>query len=540
TLHYGYDGNGRLTGQERSQQGEPQAQQASHGWRFDPAGNRLPEPPSAQALAEQPDWPTRVRQNLHSTTFDFLTPDLREESQTAKSIGAWADNRIGHNAGVHYRHDAWGNRREALHLNGTRQQLHYDALDRLTEIITHSPQPERPDRMSRTTYRYDPLERRLAKTTDSEDESYTRYYGWDGDRLVREEDEEQLLNTVYEPGSFIPLLRFRRSKAGRRTIAGTYAEVVSGDDPGLQAQIEAELHQLPEATCNEFMLTLIKALREMPNPQRSVYLHSGEGEIDINTFTEIKQRLQASDDARIIKLEYYHCDHLGTPIALSDLEGKVIWRAEYDPWGNILEEYNPDNIEQSIRFQGQQYDEESGLHYNRHRYYDPNIGTYITQDPIGLQGGVNLYAYAASNPLIYTDPNGLDCVYSISAGTMKCTNSQGQTTHNSSNWVSGLGGKCQNNPSLACISQSGVGSIPPGDYTSTGIPAHRQGTNTTRRSLTPDPNNKMYNRSTFQTHYCPNTKTCSNGCPSQPDWKTIQDWNKYLDNNPNESIKVAK
>jgi RHS repeat-associated protein len=56
--------------------------------------------------------------------------------------------------------------------------------------------------------------------------------------------------------------------------------------------------------------------------------------------------------------------------------------------------------------QGQHYDEESGLHYNRHRYYDPTLGRYITQDPIGLLGGWNLYRYT-NNPIRFIDPLGL-------------------------------------------------------------------------------------------------------------------------------------
>ena len=154
------------------------------------------------------------------------------------------------------------------------------------------------------------------------------------------------------------------------------------------------------------MNKLIDPLRQIPNPQHPAHLHTGEGEIDIDILTEIKQRLVAANEHRFIELEYFHCDHLGTPIALSDLKGNVIWQAEYDPWGNIIKEYNPDNIEQTIRFQGQQYDEESGLHYNRHRYYDPHTGAYITQDPIGLLGGINPYAYV-TDPIGWIDPLGL-------------------------------------------------------------------------------------------------------------------------------------
>ncbi len=80
--------------------------------------------------------------------------------------------------------------------------------------------------------------------------------------------------------------------------------------------------------------------------------------------------------------------------------------AEYDEWGNLLNEENPQQLQQLIRLPGQQYDEESGLYYNRHRYYDPLQGRYITQDSIGLKGGWNFYEYPL-NPVQYIDPFGL-------------------------------------------------------------------------------------------------------------------------------------
>ncbi|EOX8526111.1 RHS repeat-associated core domain-containing protein, partial [Salmonella bongori] len=106
------------------------------------------------------------------------------------------------------------------------------------------------------------------------------------------------------------------------------------------------------------------------------------------------------------KIHLYHCDHRGLPLALVNSEGKADWSAEYDAWGNVLSENNPHNLKQLIRLPGQQYDEETGLYYNRHRYYDPLQGRYITQDPIGLKGGWNPYQYPL-NPVTDTDPLGL-------------------------------------------------------------------------------------------------------------------------------------
>lgn len=87
-------------------------------------------------------------------------------------------------------------------------------------------------------------------------------------------------------------------------------------------------------------------------------------------------------------------------------DGKIDWSAEYDAWGNMLSENNPHNLKQLIRLPGLQYDAETGLYYNRHRYYDPLQGRYTTQDPIGLLGGWNLYQYPL-DPITDIDPLGL-------------------------------------------------------------------------------------------------------------------------------------
>ncbi|KAA0542438.1 RHS domain-containing protein [Citrobacter freundii] len=105
-------------------------------------------------------------------------------------------------------------------------------------------------------------------------------------------------------------------------------------------------------------------------------------------------------------IHLYQCDHRGLPLALISLDGAISWRAEYDEWGNVLREDNPHNLQQLIRLPGQQYDDESELYYNRHRYYNPGQGRYITQDLIGLNGGWNAYIYPL-DPISFADPLGL-------------------------------------------------------------------------------------------------------------------------------------
>ena len=111
-------------------------------------------------------------------------------------------------------------------------------------------------------------------------------------------------------------------------------------------------------------------------------------------------------DGRASAFYYNHHSQLTSATGPDGLE----IRREYDEWGNLLNDENPHHLQQLIRLPGQQYDEESGLYYNRHRYYDPLQGRYITQDPIGLKGGWNFYQYPL-NPVQYIDSMGLASKY---------------------------------------------------------------------------------------------------------------------------------
>jgi RHS repeat-associated protein len=109
-------------------------------------------------------------------------------------------------------------------------------------------------------------------------------------------------------------------------------------------------------------------------------------------------------------LAWYQCDHLGTPMELTGEDGEIAWRGTYKAWG-LAEETRSDkakwaDIRNPLRFQGQYWDVETGLHYNRYRYYSPNTGRFVGKDPIGLAGGTNFYQYAP-NPTRWTDPLGL-------------------------------------------------------------------------------------------------------------------------------------
>ncbi len=110
------------------------------------------------------------------------------------------------------------------------------------------------------------------------------------------------------------------------------------------------------------------------------------------------------------EMAFYQCDHLGTPQELTDHEGAVAWSAQYKAWGEareaISEAGRRAGVRNPIRLQGQYFDEETGLHYNRYRYYDPQSGRFVSHDPIRLAGEINLQEYAF-NLLDWVDPLGL-------------------------------------------------------------------------------------------------------------------------------------
>ncbi|EFQ63797.1 rhs family protein [Pseudomonas fluorescens WH6] len=103
---------------------------------------------------------------------------------------------------------------------------------------------------------------------------------------------------------------------------------------------------------------------------------------------------------------HYQLDHLGTPQELTAPDGEMVWSAHYRAYGQISR-LDIGKVDNPLRFQGQYFDPESGLHYNRHRYYNPDIGRYLTPDPVKLAGGINTYQYVP-NPTGWVDPLGLN------------------------------------------------------------------------------------------------------------------------------------
>ncbi len=353
----------------------------------DPAGNRLPDP------------------ELH--------PD--------STLTAWPDNRIAEDAHYVYHYDEYGRLTEktdriptgVIRTDDERtHHYHYDSQHRLvfhTRIQHGEPLVE-------SRYLYDPLGRRTGKRVWRRERDLTgwmslsrkpeeTWYGWDGDRLTTVQTDTTRIQTVYQPGSFAPLIRIEtdngeREKAQCRSLAEKLQQ--EGSEDGHGVVFPAELVGLLDRLEGEIRANCVSSESRQWLAQCGLTVERLAAQIEPVYLPERKIHL-------------YHCDHRGLPLALISEDGNTAWSAEYDEWGNQLNEENPHHLHQPYRLPGQQYDKESGLYYNRHRYYDPLQGRYITPDPIGLRGGWNMYQYPL-NPIQVIDPMGLDAIENMTSG----------------------------------------------------------------------------------------------------------------------------
>ncbi|MFA2075125.1 RHS repeat-associated core domain-containing protein, partial [Escherichia coli] len=374
TRSYSYSTTGRLTGVHTTAANLD----IRIPYATDPAGNRLPDP------------------ELH--------PD--------STLSMWPDNRIARDAHYLYRYDRHGRLTEKTDLipeGGIRtddertHRYHYDSQHRLV----HYTRTQYAEPLVESRYLYDPLGRRVAKRVWRRERDLTgwmslsrkpqvTWYGWDGDRLTTIQNDRSRIQTIYQPGSFTPLIRVETAtgelaRTQRRSLADALQQ--SGGEDGGSVVFPPVLVQMLDRLESEILADRVSEESRRWLASCGLTVEQMQNQMD-PVYTPAR------------KIHLYHCDHRGLPLALISTEGATAWCAEYDEWGNLLSDENPHHLQQLIRLPGQQYDEESGLYYNRHRYYDPLQGRYITQDPIGLKGGWNFYQYPL-NPVINVDPQGL-------------------------------------------------------------------------------------------------------------------------------------
>jgi RHS repeat-associated protein len=348
---YRYDPSGQLTSLEDSRRGRVE-------YRYDPIGRLL----AANSVLGHETFAFDPAGNIQAANTAHQEPIARRVA-----LPKLLDNLLKEYAGVSYRYDERGNLVERTQ-DGKRSGFEWDAFNRMTRATTWH---------GVTTFAYDPLGRRIAKHSQAMEgtavlKTTQTIYGWDGDTLALESSVhqgyaagERTVHYLYEHDSFVPLVQATRSRALRLAPTTDVKALMAGNGGKYDIAFDP--------------------------------LWNGEYEVEAEPFSKDE-------------IAFYQCDHLGTPQEVTDCEGKVAWSAQYKAWGQakeaISEAAYKSGIRNPIRFQGQYFDEETGLHYNRYRYYDPDGARYITADPIGLLGGMNGYQYAP-NPTSWIDPLGL-------------------------------------------------------------------------------------------------------------------------------------
>lgn len=240
-------------------------------------------------------------------------------------------------------------------------------------------------------YRYDGFGRMIEKRSTSR-----------GLQLFTYDAEHRLVEVRNQGAAGQTLVRMSYDPFGRRVAKSLYDS---------QGQLLEQTH---------FTWDGMQLLQERSSRLDSLYIYAPDSD-------EPLARVDGQGAAQ--KVRYYHNDFSGLPEQLTEVDGHNVWKASYRIWGNTWEEARePYYIEeQNLRFQGQYLDREIGLHYNTFRFYDPDVGRFTTPDPIGLDGGLNLYLYAP-NPFGWIDPLGWSCTASINR-KIKALKKQGFQDH---------------------------------------------------------------------------------------------------------------
>jgi RHS repeat-associated protein len=301
----------------------------------------------------------------------------------------------------------------------------YDALNRLTVAQ---------GKYNTETYAYDRVGNRGSRTVNSNVEFYSCLSGTN--------KIDQIIG--YHPVSF--------TYDANGNTTGIGGKVLTYNQDNRLIRVEENGQTLGEYVYNG----LGQRIKKTAGGSTTVFHYDFDGNIiaesdPSGTFTKEylynKEARLAMVDVGTGEVYFFLNDHLGTPLVVTDGTGKSVWEALYKPFGEASV-HPSSTIVNNFRFPGQYYDQETGLHYNYFRYYNPQTGRYITPDPLGLEGGINLFLYAGANPLRWIDLWGLDSLY-YSGGYAHWLNDQGVIT----------------NVYRAMSGPYGEGSLPAGNYT---------------------------------------------------------------------------
>lgn len=264
------------------------------------------------------------------------------------------------------------------------QSFTYDALNRLTHAE---------GRYGEADYTYDQVGNRLTRTMNGQAEAYT--YGADSNRIDEITGDDPVSFTLDAAGNVTAM--------GDRTLVYNQHHRL--------VRVEEGTEVLGEYTYNGLGQRVVKEV----DGNSTIFLYDMNGKLVAEAdasgtitaeYLYMGKIRMAKADVSTGNLFFYLNDRLGTPQMMTDETNTVVWEAMYKPFGEAT--VNPNStVVNNLRFPGQYWDHETGLNYNKWRYYDPSIGRYLRVDPIALVSEINVYIYGSNSPINKIDPLGL-------------------------------------------------------------------------------------------------------------------------------------
>ena len=220
----------------------------------------------------------------------------------------------------------------------------------------------------------------------------TYYYDELGNLIHRELADGEMQNYFYDLHDHLVKAEIFKKDGSKETWAYTYDALGRRIGKGRLKTSQEVSDDLENQT--RFVWDGSHLLQEIQPDGRYTYIYTDPDSYE--PLAQVRDWTTEDGESRQ-QTRYFHCDQIGIPREMTDKDGNLLWFGNYTGWGRLKEETKvTDSAYQPFRLQNQYADRETGLHYNFFRYYEPDAGRFVNQDPIGLWGGMNFYSFASN------------------------------------------------------------------------------------------------------------------------------------------------
>jgi RHS repeat-associated protein len=365
-----------------------------------------------------------------------------------------------------FSYDALSRRTQLTRPNGINTNYGYDSMSHLLSVLHQTGT----NTLDGASYTYDPAGNRTAKTNDLN--AVTSNYGYDALYQLTQVTQGASTTETYSydtvgnrlSSSGVPSYSYNSSNELTSSSAGSYTYDANGNTlgdgsktyswnfenqltsvtlPGSGGTVSFRYDPFGRRIQKSSALGTTNFLYDGPNLMEEVdqsgnvlARYSGGPWID-----ETLSQLQSAASS------YYEQDGLGSVTSLSNAAGALANTYTYDAFGTLTA--STGTLTNPFQFTGREFDAETGLRYYRFRYFDPTIGRFISEDPIGFDGGINFYQYVQNNPSLLIDPFGLSSMtFNRANGTLTlydkngnvvavCTAANNTTRSSNGHWPNG-------------------------------------------------------------------------------------------------------